>query len=117
HLLLEFRDEVRVYVPASKIDLVQKYDGGSKTEPELSKFGGTGWQRRKERVQEAVIDLASDMIGLQALREAQPGFAYPPDSDWQAEFEGSFPYQETPDQLTTLTEIKRDMQRPRPMAR
>jgi transcription-repair coupling factor (superfamily II helicase) len=117
HLILEFRDGVRVYVPASKIDLVQKYVGGSRTEPELSKFGGTAWQRRKARVQEAVLDLASDMIALQALREAQPGIAYPPDSEWQGEFEASFPYQETPDQLSSMAEIKTDMQRPRPMDR
>jgi transcription-repair coupling factor (superfamily II helicase) len=117
HLILEFRDGVRVYVPASKIDLVQKYVGGGKTEPELSKFGGTSWQNRKARVQEAVLDLASDMIQLQALREAQPGTALPPDTEWQAEFEASFPYQETPDQLTTLTEIKTDLQRARPMDR
>jgi transcription-repair coupling factor (superfamily II helicase) len=117
HLILEFRDGVRVFVPASKIDLVQKYVGGSKTDPELSKFGGTSWQNRKAKVQEAVLDLASDMIGLQALREAQPGIAYPPDSEWQAEFEAAFPYRETPDQLTTLAELKSDMQRPRPMDR
>jgi transcription-repair coupling factor (superfamily II helicase) len=117
HLILEFRDGVRVFVPASKIDLVQKYVGGAKTEPELSKFGGTSWQNRKAKVQEAVLDLASDMIALQALREAQPGVAYPSDTEWQAEFEAAFPYQETPDQLTTLGEIKADMQRPRPMDR
>ncbi len=117
HLILEFRDGVRVYVPASKIDLVQKYVGGGKTDPELSKLGGTGWQHRKDKVQAAVLDLASEMIQLQAVREAQPGFAFPPDSDWQAEFESSFPYQETPDQLTTLSEIKTDMHKPRPMDR
>jgi transcription-repair coupling factor (superfamily II helicase) len=117
HLVLEFRERTRVYVPASKIDLVQKYVGGSKTEPELSKFGGTAWQRRKDRVEEAVLDLASDMIELQALRAAQPGIAFPPDSAWQGEFEASFAYQETPDQLTTLGEIKHDMERPRPMDR
>jgi transcription-repair coupling factor (superfamily II helicase) len=117
HLVLEFRDGVRLYVPAARIDLVQKYVGGSQTEPELSKLGGTSWQKRKDRVQEAVLDLASDMIELQALREAQPGIAYPPDSEWQAEFEASFPYQETPDQLSTVAEIKQDMQRPRPMDR
>jgi transcription-repair coupling factor (superfamily II helicase) len=117
HLILEFKDGVRVYVPASKIDLVQKYVGGSRTDPELSKYGGTAWGRRKAKVQEAVLDLAGDMIGLQALREAQPGIAYPPDSEWQAEFEASFPYQETPDQLSTIAEIKADMQRSRPMDR
>jgi transcription-repair coupling factor (superfamily II helicase) len=117
HLVLEFKDGVRVYVPASKIDLVQKYVGGAKTEPELSRYGGTAWGRRKARVQEAVLDLAGDMIGMQALREAQPGIAYPPDTEWQAEFEASFAYRETPDQLTTAAEIKADMQRARPMDR
>jgi transcription-repair coupling factor (superfamily II helicase) len=117
HLILEFRDGVRLYVPASKIDLVQKYVGGARTEPELSKVGGVAWQRKKDRVQAAVHDLASEMIELQALREAKPGIASPPDTEWQAEFEATFPYQETPDQLTTLGEIKRDMQRPRPMDR
>lgn len=117
HLLLEFRGGVHVYVPASKIDLVQKYVGGSKTEPELSKFGGTGWARRKERVEAAVHDLAAEMLQLQAVRAAQAGLAFPPDSDWQREFEASFPYRETPDQLTSLREIKTDMERSRPMDR
>jgi transcription-repair coupling factor (superfamily II helicase) len=117
HLILEFRDATRVYVPASKIDLVQKYVGGARTEPELSKLGGTGWERKKEKVQEAVLDLASEMVELQALREAQPGITFPPDTEWQAEFEATFPYEETPDQLTTLAELKRDMERARPMDR
>jgi transcription-repair coupling factor (superfamily II helicase) len=117
HLILEFRDGVRVFVPASKIDLVQKYVGATKAEPELSKLGGVSWQNRKERVRSAVLDLASEMIQLQAVREAQPGFAFPPDSEWQAEFEAAFPYRETPDQLTTLAEIKADMLRPRAMDR
>ncbi len=117
YLNLEFRDGVRVYVPASKIDLVQKYVGGSKVEPELSKYGGTGWARKKERVEQAVLDLAGEMIELQALRAAQPGIAAGPDSEWQAEFEASFPYQETPDQLTSLAEIKTDMEKARPMDR
>jgi transcription-repair coupling factor (superfamily II helicase) len=117
HLILEFREGTRVYVPASKIDLVQKYVGGARTEPELNRLGGTGWQRKKDKVAAAVMDLASDMVGLQALREAQPGLAYPPDTEWQAEFDAAFPYQETPDQLTTVGEIKKDMQRSRPMDR
>jgi transcription-repair coupling factor (superfamily II helicase) len=117
HLTLEFRDGVRLYVPASKIDLVQKYVGGTRTDPELSKLGGTSWQHRKDRVEAAVLDLASDMVDLQAMRQSQPGIACPPDSDWQHEFEASFPYQETPDQLTSLAEIKRDMERGRPMDR
>jgi transcription-repair coupling factor (superfamily II helicase) len=117
HLILEFREGTRVYVPASKIDLVQKYIGGARTDPELSKLGGTSWQRKKDKVAAAVLDLASEMIELQAVRESKPGIALPPDTEWQAEFEAAFPYQETPDQLTSLAEIKQDMQRPRPMDR
>ena len=64
-----------------------------------------------------MLDLASDMVELQALREAQPGIAMPPDSEWQAEFEAAFPYQETPDQLTALTDIKQDLMQGRPMDR
>src|SRR5205823_262526 len=117
HLILEFREGTLIYVPASKIDLVQKYVGGSKTEPELSKLGGVSWQRKKDKVEAAVLDLASEMVELQALRSAQPGIAFPPDTEWQNEFEASFPYQETPDQLTTMVEIKQDMERARPMDR
>jgi len=117
HLVIEYRDGARLYVPTSKIDLVQKYVGGAKAEPELSKLGGTAWQAKKEKVQRAVMDLAADMLQLQALREAQPGLACLPDTDWQKEFEASFPYEETPDQLTALAEIKNDMQRARPMDR
>jgi transcription-repair coupling factor (superfamily II helicase) len=117
HLCLEFAEGTRLYVPASKIDLVQKYVGGPKNEPELSKLGGLSWQKRKERVEQAVMDLAAEMIDLQAVRAAQPGISYPADTEWQAEFEASFPYQETPDQLTTLQELKADMERPRPMDR
>ncbi len=117
HLILEFAAGTRVYVPASKIDLVQKYVGGASSDPELSKIGGTSWQRKKDRAQAAVLDLASEMLELQAMREAKPGIAVPPDSDWQREFEAAFPYEETPDQLTTIAEIKRDMEKSRPMDR
>jgi transcription-repair coupling factor (superfamily II helicase) len=117
NLPLEFRDGVFLYVPVSKIDLVQKYVGGSKADPELSKLGGTAWQRKKERVEEAVRDLAAEMIELQAVRQSQPGFAFPTDSEWQREFEASFSYQETPDQLTAVAEIKQDLERARPMDR
>ena len=117
HLILEFASGTRVYVPASKIDLVQKYVGGARADPELSRLGGTSWQRKKETVQAAVMDLASEMVELQALREAQPGISFPQDTEWQREFEAAFPFEETPDQLASMTEIKRDMERSRPMDR
>lgn len=117
HLTLEFAEGTKLYVPVDKIDLVQKYVGGGQAEPELSKLGGQLWQRRKERVAEAVADMAADLLELQAKREAIPGFACGPDSDWQREFEAAFPYPETPDQLSALADIKADLQRQRPMDR
>src|SRR5262249_34276853 len=82
-----------------------------------SKYGGTSWQHKKDRVEAAVIDLAGDMVELQALREAQPGIAFPKDTEWQVEFEAAFPFQETLDQITTMAEIRQDMERSRPMDR
>ncbi|MBN9118248.1 MAG: transcription-repair coupling factor [Planctomycetes bacterium] len=117
NLILEFRDGVFLYVPATRIDLVQKYVGGSQTEPELSKLNGTAWGRKKEKVSEAVRDMAADMIQVQAVRQAVPGFAFPPDSEWQKEFEAAFPYQETPDQLSAISEVKADLEKPKPMDR
>src|SRR5262249_60307325 len=105
-VVLKFGGGVRLSAPASKIELVQKYVGGSQTEPELSKLGGTSWQRKKERVEAAVFDLASDMVELQALREAQPGIPYPRATEWQSEFEASFPYQRTPAPRTTRPETR-----------
>jgi transcription-repair coupling factor (superfamily II helicase) len=117
NLILEFRDGVFLYVPATRIDLVQKYVGGSQTEPELSKLGGLSWGRKKEKVAEAVRDMAADMIQVQAVRQAMPGFAFPPDTDWQREFEAAFPYQETPDQLSAIAEVKGDIEKPKSMDR
>ena len=117
HLVLEFRDGVKVFVPASLIQLVQKYVGGAKSTPTLSKIGSHSWEHRKQAVAEAVADLAGDMVTLQAARAAKPGIAFPPDSHWQDEFEASFPYTETDDQLTGIAAIKGDMQTARPMDR
>ena len=105
-------------MPIAKIDLVQKYVGGGKAEPALSKIGSATWEKRKKRVAEAVVDLAQELLEIQAQRASQPGIAYPAeDSDWMAEFEAAFPYQETPDQLTAIEAIKRDMAQPKPMDR
>ncbi len=117
HLVIEFADSVRIYVPVSLIHLVQKYVGASKTSPRLAKIGSTSWEKKKQKVSQAVADMASEMIQLQAAREAKQGIAYPPDSHWQQEFEASFPYEETPDQASAIDAIREDMQRPRPMDR
>lgn len=117
HLELEFYGGTKIYVPATKIDLVQKYIGGSKTRPVLAKIGGKSWAKQKAAVEEAVTDLASEMIELQAKRDGRPGIAFGRDTEWQSEFEQSFPYRETPDQLSAIQAIKSDMQRAQPMDR
>ena len=117
HLSLEFHGGTKIFVPATKIDLVQKYIGGSKTRPTLAKIGGKSWAKQKASVQSAVADLASEMIELQAKRDGRPGIAFGRDTEWQNEFEHSFPYRETPDQVTAIQAIKQDMQRGQPMDR
>ncbi len=117
NLLLEFREGVLLYVPASKIDLIQKYVGSSKTSPELSRLGSSSWGKKKDKVAEAVRDLAAEMLQLQAMRAAQTGFAFPPDTEWQKTFEASFPYQETPDQIVAIDDVKKDMLKGRSMDR
>ena len=117
HLELEFYGGTKLYVPAAKIDLVQKYIGGTKRQPVLAKIGNKNWAKQKNAVQDAITDLAADMIELQAKREMQPGMACGPDTAWQHAFEHSFPYHETPDQLTAIEAIKDDMERERPMDR
>ncbi|MBT6153425.1 MAG: transcription-repair coupling factor [Planctomycetaceae bacterium] len=117
HLVLEFAGRIRVFVPTSLIHLVQKYVGSAKIAPKLSKLGGSAWAKKKQKAAKSVMDLASDMVQLQAKRAAKSGIAYPPDSHWQREFEASFPYTETEDQLLAIGDFKGDMEQPRPMDR
>ncbi|MBP7934026.1 MAG: transcription-repair coupling factor [Phycisphaerae bacterium] len=116
-LTLEFADAARMHVPVSQIDLVQKYIGAGAASPQLSKLGGTRWAKTKERVEEAVSDLAAELLRIQAVRASQPGISFPEDTPWQREFEGSFIYTETEDQLSAMTDIKRDMRKSMPMDR
>jgi len=116
HLVIEFADAVKVYVPSSRIELVQKYVGGTRR-PTLARIGSKTWLRQKQAAQRAVMDIAVEMLELQARRLAHPGHACGPDSLWQHEFDAAFPYQETPDQLAALAQIKQDMESPRPMDR
>jgi transcription-repair coupling factor (superfamily II helicase) len=118
HLELEYHGGTKIFVPAAKIELVQKYVGGkgSGAVP-LAHIGGHAWVRQKRAAEKAVTDLAAEMIELQAQRDARPGIAFPIDTEWQREFDAAFPYQETPDQLTSIDDIKHDMQLQRPMDR
>ncbi len=117
HLQLEFHGGTKVYVPATKIGLVQKYVGGAKSRPSLARIGGKTWIRQKQAAEAAVADLAAEMLELQAQRMSRPGIAFSPDSDWQREFDASFPYEETTDQRAAIQAIKSDMLTTRPMDR
>jgi transcription-repair coupling factor (superfamily II helicase) len=110
YLAIEFADRATVHV-------VQKYIGSGRGRPALSRLGGSAWKRTRQRVAESVTDLAAELLAIQARRQTEAGIAYPQDTDWQREFEESFLYTETEDQLRALAEIKADMCRPRPMDR
>ncbi|SET78778.1 transcription-repair coupling factor [Oceanobacillus limi] len=117
YMLLKYSGDDKLFVPIEQIDLVQKFVGSEGKEPKLYKLGGSEWTKVKRKVQSSVEDIADDLIKLYAEREARKGYAFSPDSDLQREFDASFPYQETEDQLRCIAEIKSDMERERPMDR
>ena len=105
----------RLYVPADALDQVTRYVGGE--QPSLDRLGGADWSKRKNRARKAVREIAAELIKLYAARQATKGFAFGPDTPWQRELEDAFPFHETPDQLTTVDEVKADMRRTVPMDR
>jgi len=109
--------EPKLFVPVSEAHLVSKYVGAGKGRPRLNTLGGARWARTKSRAEDAVRDLAGEMLSIQAARASQPGHPFPPDAGWQCEFENSFIYEETPDQLRAILDTKQDMETPRPMDR
>lgn len=117
YLHIRYQGTDKLYVPVEQIDLVMKYVGSEGKEPKIYKLGGTDWKKVKKKVQSSVQDIADDLIKLYAEREAAVGYGFTPDGDLQREFETSFAYQETDDQLRSIHEIKKDMERPRPMDR
>ncbi len=117
YLHIRYHGSDKLYVPVEQIDLVQKYVAAEGKEPKIYKLGGSDWKKVKKKVQSSVQDIADDLIKLYAEREAAVGYAFSPDGDMQREFETAFAYQETEDQLRSIHEIKKDMERPRPMDR
>jgi transcription-repair coupling factor (superfamily II helicase) len=107
----------KLYVPVSEAHLVSKYVGAGKARPPLNTLSGTRWAKAKAQAQIAVRDLAAEMLTIQAARESQSGFAYPTDSGWQREFENSFIYEETPDQMRAIVAAKNDLESSKPMDR
>jgi transcription-repair coupling factor (superfamily II helicase) len=107
----------KLYVPVSEAHLVGKYVGAGKVRPPLHSLGGTRWAKTKAHAEAAVRDVAADMLAVQAARSLQEGHAFGPDTEWQREFEKSFIYEETPDQMRAIIAAKRDMEAPKPMDR
>jgi transcription-repair coupling factor (superfamily II helicase) len=107
----------RLYVPVSEAHLVGRYVGAGKARPVLSTLGGTRWTKSKQEAEKAVKDLAGDLLRIQAARASLPGHAFAPDTNWQREFEASFEFEETPDQLRAIEATKRDLESTRPMDR
>jgi len=117
-LCVDYRDDARLYVPVSKIELVHKYVGAAGEEgPRLHRLGGSRWRKTRDQVELAVLDLASELLDLQAMRERAPGIAFPAEDELQLEFEEAFPYEDTVDQVEATRAVKADMESPRPMDR
>jgi transcription-repair coupling factor (superfamily II helicase) len=114
-LELRYHGEDKLFVPVERLDLIQKYTGG--TRPALDRLGGTTWEKAKTRVKKAMRDMAEELLKLYAQRRAVPGHAFGTDTHWQEEFEDAFPYEPTIDQANAITDIKKDMEAPTPMDR
>ena len=116
-MLLEYAGDAKLYVPLTRMDLVEKYRGAGESGPPLDRLGGATWTVRKSRVKSKMRDMADELLKLYAQRRMSDGFAFSPDSNWQREFEDAFEFTETKDQLSAAKEIKRDMESPHPMDR
>ena len=116
-LLLEYAEGNRLYVPVERLDLVSKYLGADAGAARLDRLGGASWQRVKESVRAALREMAEELLRLYARRAVAEGHGFASDVPWQREFEAAFRFEETPDQLRAIDEVKRDMERGRPMDR
>lgn len=117
YLLLHYAGDDKLYVPVEQVGMLHKYIGNDGSVPRLSKMGGKDWKKTTERAAKAITILAEELLRLYAQRQITPGHAFSPDTSFQKEFEDAFPYEETPDQLRAIAEIKADMEKPQPMER
>ena len=115
YLLIAYRGGDKLYVPTDQVGTVRRYTGGDS--PSLSRMGGAEWQKTRNKVRAAVAEIAAELVILYRKRLATPGHAFAPDTPWQRELEDAFPYEETPDQLTAIEEVKADMETTVPMDR
>ncbi|HXE91931.1 MAG TPA: transcription-repair coupling factor [Terriglobales bacterium] len=116
-MVLEYAEGAKLYVPLTRLDLVQKYRSAEGARPPLARLGSAAWTRTKARVKKAMQDMADELLKLYAQRRAAAGHAFPPDSEWQREFEEAFEHSETEDQEQAIVDVKRDMESSQPMDR
>ncbi len=117
YIVVEYKDNDKLYIPVEKIELITKYSSNDSIVPKINKLGGTEWAKTKLRVRKKIEDIASKLLELYAKREASVGFSFLPDSKEQEEFDNEFKYEETSDQLRVIDEIKSDMESNHPMDR
>ncbi|MEM9159259.1 MAG: transcription-repair coupling factor [Verrucomicrobiota bacterium] len=116
-LSLEFEDKMMLHVPLQESHLISRYVGLSKTRPKLGKLGSNRWSKTREAAERSTLDLAAQLLEIQAKSDLEKGHPFAPDTEWQVEFENTFPFKETPDQLTAIEAAKSDMEQTKPMDR
>jgi len=116
-LLITYAKDDKLYVPTDQLDLVQRYSGGEGAVPNITTLGGTAWQKLRSRAKKRIKIMADELIQTYARRKAGPGYVFPTDGPWQHELEAAFEYDETPDQLAAIQDVKTDMESERPMDR
>jgi len=116
-LIISYQKGDKLYLPIDRLDLVERYSGVGVVEPKLDRLGGQTWEKVKRSVKKAMIDMTRELLDLYAARRTVQGFRFSEDGDWQREFEGSFPYEETEDQVTAIADVKADMCDEKPMDR
>ncbi|MEO8595092.1 MAG: transcription-repair coupling factor [Candidatus Solibacter sp.] len=117
YMVLEYTAGAKLYVPLTRMDLVQRFRGAGEAKPALDRMGGATWTRTKTKIKAKMRDMADELLKLYAGRKMAEGFIYSPDSNWQREFEDAFEFTPTRDQISAVAEIKRDMESPQPMDR
>lgn len=117
YLQIRYEGKDKLYIPTDQMDLLQKYIGSGDIAPKLNRLGGKEWKHTKEKVRGSVREMAEELLRLYAARELEQGFAFSADNDWLTEMEADFPYEETPDQTEAIEDVKKDMEKSRPMDR
>lgn len=117
YIKIKYTGDDILYIPTESLDNIRKYIGGGEKAPKINKLGGKDWENTKQKVKSNLREVAKNLIELYATRQKVQGYAFEKDTPWQKEFEDSFPFQETEDQLRCIEEVKRDMEKAKPMDR